>query len=122
MLNIRPLESEEIKTKEVEKISQIGKDRHGNLIFKDPLFESMKKVINEDINSIRNSIRFSQYGTKIVFYQGNPSNFWGFVELAKENSTDNEIKREYTIRIYSSILKKIFKKNDLTKEFFEGVI
>jgi hypothetical protein len=34
----------------------------------------------------------------------------------------DEIKPEYRIRIYSSILKKIFKKNELTKEFFEGVI
>jgi hypothetical protein len=119
MLKIKPLEVKE-NTETLEKPDR--KDRHGNVIYTDLVFESIIKVFKEDVNIGKNGIKFSQYGTKLSFYQGNPSNFWGFIEVMNGDKISDEIKPEYRIRIYSSILKKIFKKNELTKEFFEGVI
>jgi hypothetical protein len=119
MLNIKPLNPE---IKKEEKVNHPLKDRHGNLVYSDPIFDAIIKVIKEDINAIRNGVLYSQYGTKLSFFQGNPSNHWGFIEVINGDKVSDKIKPEYRIRIYSSILKKIFKKNELTKEFFEGVI
>jgi len=120
MLNIKPLESEIKEPDEIK--SNINKDRHGNLIYNDKVFDSIKKVIKEDQNSTRNNIRFSQYGSRLTFYQGNPSNFWGFIEVINGDKLENGVEPQYKIQIYSSILRKIFKKNDLTKKIFEEVI
>jgi len=120
MLKFKPLEADIKEPEESEDFTK--RDRYGNLIYTDPIFEALIKVIKEDTNAIRNSVLFSQFGTKLTFYQGNPSNFWGFIEVINGDKISDTIKPEYRIRIYSSILKKIFKKNELTQEFFEGVI
>lgn len=119
MLKIKPLETE-TKEETVEDFTK--KDRYGNLVYTDSIFEAIIRVLKEDTNALRNGVLFSQYGTKLSFFQGNPSNFWGFIEVINGDKLSDKVKPEYRIRIYSSILKKIFKKNELTKEFFEGVI
>lgn len=103
---------EEVKPKE--------KERTGNPVYSDDLFKAVLNVINNDPNSKRNGIKVSQYGTKLTIYQGNPANVWGYVEALNAEFEKKELK--HRIRIFSSILRKIFLKNDETKKYFEEVI
>jgi len=113
---IKPLDDEDDLTKHT---------KTGTLIYTDKLFDAVLNVIKTDNMALRNGILSQQYGDgmKLVFYQGNPSNVLGYIECKnKPNEPDEPDELYHDIRIFSSILRKIFIKNKLTNEFFKDLI
>ena len=97
----------------------------GNPIYSDELFDGVKHFLSTNLKAKRFNLRFQQYGggTKIVFYQGNPKNIWGMIEVI--NWVDVEVEEGktvqepvYNIRIHSSILKRLFKEEESISKFF----
>lgn len=82
-------------------------------IYTDEVFQSIKEVINDRECKSR-GIRIIQYGRRLNFYQGNPSNMWGVVEARENNG--------YHIRIMNSLLKRILKQDKRTFEIFKDVL
>ena len=121
---IKPLEDEikPLPEEKVEKDSLTNYTRTGTLIYTDKLFNAVLEVIKTDNMALRNGILSQQYGggMKLVFYQGNPSNVLGYIECKNKSGKSDELYHD--IRIFSSILKKIFLKNKLTNEFFKDLI
>jgi hypothetical protein len=127
MAGIKPLPNEEeIQTNKVksleDKNSLVNRTKTGTLIYTDDLFDAVLKVIKTDNMALRNGILSQQYGNgmKLVFYQGNPSNVLGYIECKSKPQKPDEFYHD--IRIFSSILRKIFLKNKLTNSFFEDLI
>jgi hypothetical protein len=112
---------EDIGSEEVEEVKKPEPTEKAPHIYSDPLFEALKRVLVEDVDARTKGIKFNQYnnGTKIVIYQGNPRNVWGFVDVVNWIKGKEPV---YDKRIYNSILKRILKKNELTKKYFEDLV
>ena len=114
---------------ETNKEEYVPLSRGGTKVYSDPLFDAVKKFLVNDLKPRRYNIKFLQYndGTKIVMYQGNPRNIWGMVEVV--NWIDVEVEEGktvsepvYNIRIHSSILKNLLKKEETTAQYFKDVL
>lgn len=106
-------------------LAPIGIDtsRGGTPIYKDPLFKAVLETMDTNPIALIRGIKCKQIngGTKLVFYQGNHSNHWGFIDVLQIDKTEKGYKPIYNIKIYNSYLKSILKSDDRTQKYFESI-
>lgn len=87
-----------------------------NLIYSDPVFEALKAVISTNENLILRGVKYIQpnNGPKMIFYQGDRSNNWGFIESIYDRN--NNFVR-FRMVIINALLKNELMKDKRTKEY-----
>lgn len=119
---INPVEGEDFQ---IPNTAPTGVDmgRGGTRIYKDKLFEAVLDTMNTNPIATIRGIKCKQIneGSKLVFYQGNPSNYWGYIDVLKLEKTEKGYRPLYNVKIYNSFLKSILKEDERTKKFFESI-